>query len=247
MAHIDFQKVKKITQRNKDIVYGYIKRAGKMFLSEENPYYTIVQLIQDICLLYYRPMIDTKILTDDEQTQLMEMVEKHRQIMSDWVLLFRASRDGITKQDFYKKCNKHNNTICIIHTPHNNVFGGYTSITYNKSKADSYDADDEYDSDPTAFVYKIRSNKAISMKAEIYPVQGNGEYAVQHYETGYLSFGDCGRALYFQTGADRYEVDIKGWASWIDCRQYNITQGELNGDDAGYAPIEIEVFKLQEM
>ena len=70
------------------------------------PYFTIVQLIQDICLLYFHPAINSKILTDEEAMKLLEMVNNHRNIenYNEWKLLFRASRDGLKRTDFYKKC-----------------------------------------------------------------------------------------------------------------------------------------------
>ena len=64
-----------VTQREKDIVYGYIKQIQSIFPFEDNPYYTIVQLIQDLCLLYYRVLIDTNILTNNEQMKLLEMID----------------------------------------------------------------------------------------------------------------------------------------------------------------------------
>ena len=47
------KKVKRIDQINKDIVYGYIKEAQMLLPSQSNSYYTIDQLIQDVCLLYF--------------------------------------------------------------------------------------------------------------------------------------------------------------------------------------------------
>ena len=68
MSQIDFKQIKIIGQKEKDITYGYIKDIQSMF-PDDNTYYTIVRSIQDIILLYFRILIDTKILTDDEQTK----------------------------------------------------------------------------------------------------------------------------------------------------------------------------------
>ena len=44
MADADFKQIKRINQRDKDIVYGYLKQVQLLFLSEDHPYYTIVAL-----------------------------------------------------------------------------------------------------------------------------------------------------------------------------------------------------------
>ena len=226
MSAIDFKRVRKIPQKYKDIVHGYIKRVQVIF-PEDNPYFTIVELIQDLCLLYFCHMIDSKILTNDEHIKLYDMVNTQlkNKFKGEWMLLFRATRDGFARKNFYDKCDGKDNTICIIRSEQNNVFGGYTSSKWNKKRSDDHTYSDEYDCDPFAFIYKIRSNG--TLKAEIFPVTLEGICAVQHYRYGYLSFGDCGNALYFQTGLD--DIDIEGRASWMECQQYGLEECQLNG------------------
>ena len=48
-----FKKVRRIHQKDKDMVYGYIKSIQILLPSDTNSYYTIDQLIQDLCLLYF--------------------------------------------------------------------------------------------------------------------------------------------------------------------------------------------------
>ena len=42
-------------------------------------------------------------------------------------LLYRATRDGFTASAFHEKCDGKENTITIIKTNGNYVFGGHTS------------------------------------------------------------------------------------------------------------------------
>ena len=117
---------------------------------------------------------------------------------------------------------------------------------YYKSRSNNHDWDEEYGDDPDAFLYKIRSN-GIS-KAEIFPVQNTGKLAKQYYQYGYLSFGNTGYAFYCEEHVhfdDGNEFDIKVYASWKDCAQYNLKQYSLNGRDTKFFPKEIEVFQLQ--
>ena len=167
MTEIDLKRVKKISQKYKDITYGYLRRMQKMF-PNDNPYFTIDQLIQDLCLLYFTKSIVTKILTHDEQIKLYEMVDDHtNHKFDDWELLFRGTRDGYKPEDFHKKCDDKNNTICVIESPDGNVFGGFTSLIWNVT-----DTNQQYKTDPSAFVYLIRSNQGYD--AQIFPVQNDG-------------------------------------------------------------------------
>ena len=64
-------------------------------------------------------MIDTEILTEIEQKKLLEMVTNHlnnniNKYANEWKLLFGGSRDGYERDEFYKKCNHKENTICIF-------------------------------------------------------------------------------------------------------------------------------------
>ena len=65
MSQSAFQKVKACSQRDKDIVYGYIKIIQSILPHEQNSYFIIVQLIQNLILLYFHNKIDSKLLTDD--------------------------------------------------------------------------------------------------------------------------------------------------------------------------------------
>ena len=39
-------------------------------------------------------------------------------------------QEMVFQEYFYSKCNKINSIICIMQTPQNNVFGGFTSLTW---------------------------------------------------------------------------------------------------------------------
>ena len=246
MAEADFKQVKSISQREKDIVYGYLKQIQSLLPSESNSYYTIVQLIQDLILLYSRISIDTKILTDAEQVKLLEMVYNHldnnKYPRNEWKLLFRGSRDGYHRNNFYSKCDNKSDTICIIQSPEGNVFGGFTSLKWIKVGS-SGRSGHEYDE--LAFVYHLRRKGHVN--EEVFPViqlptqmQGfsplNGRYyAIQQDPYGYLSFGGYGTAFFMTSTSCR--------ASYGVCQAYNLGKGQLN-DQQYFDPIELEVFQI---
>ena len=233
LGSADFRNVKSIRQRDKDIVYGYMKRIQLIF-PMNNPYYTINQLIQDLCLLYFHAIIDTNILSQSEQIKLIEMVSIQTQYKfhDNWKLLFRASKHGFKRKDFYKQCNNMSNTLCIIQSPENNVFGGYTSLKQDKSKCKYIST---YENDGSAFVYSIRSNK--SDKQQIFPAL-ESKNAIQHDYLGYLSFGNAFHVQQY----DNYAALVI--AGQKHCNIY-MDHHRLNGSEIEFSPIDIEVFQLE--
>ncbi len=64
------------------------------------------------------------------------------------IILYRATRDGFTSQSFHSKCDGKGNTITIIMSNLNNVFGGYASSAWNSSGT--------WINDPNAFLFSLR-------------------------------------------------------------------------------------------
>ncbi len=86
---------------------------------------------------------DSLILTNEERVSLVEMTKS-----SKGILLYRATRDGFTGQAFHSKCDGKGNTITIIKSNLNNVFGGYASSAWNSSG--------NYINDPNSFLFSLR-------------------------------------------------------------------------------------------
>ena len=96
MADFNFNAIKQIRQRDKDIVYGYMKHIQSSLFShfEENPYFTLIQLIQDLCLLYFHQVMDSKILTLNEINTFMKLLKNNNKSQFDefeYNLIYRAS------------------------------------------------------------------------------------------------------------------------------------------------------------
>ena len=78
-------------------------------------------------------------MTTEENVSLVQMTKS-----SNGILLYRATRDGFTNQAFHTKCDGKENTITIIKSNLNYVFGGYASSAWNSL---GY-----YINDPNAFL-----------------------------------------------------------------------------------------------
>ena len=191
LYRFDFQKVHKISQRDKDIVYGYIKQIQTIFPWKENSYYIIAQLIQDLCLLFFHTLIDTKILTDNETDLFFDLLIKNNKtdiLNFDWTLIYRKSRDGRLKDESFikKKYENKQNILCLIESENNNVLGGYTYSGW-KSGINVYNEDDK------AFLFNIRSN--VGYDPIISNIKPKRADKAMRTDVGYCLFFGCHWAI----------------------------------------------------
>ncbi len=92
---------------------------------------------------------------------------------SDGILLYRATRDGFNGQAFHSKCDGKENTITIIKSHLNNVFGGYASSAWNSSGT--------WINGPNAFLFSLRRagvsfNDKFTVKSTEHALCGNSSY-----------------------------------------------------------------------
>ena len=92
--------------------------------------------------------------------------------------MYRGSRDGFAAADFHTKCDNKPNTVTIIKTTKDYIFGGYTQVGWKNSG--------EYHTDSKAFLFSlvnkfkkpficevIDQSHAIVCNANFGPVFGN--------------------------------------------------------------------------
>jgi hypothetical protein len=82
-------------------------------------------------------------LTNEESVSLVEITKS-----SKGILLYRATRDGFNGEAFHSKCDGKRNTITIIKSHLNYVFGGFASSAWNSSCTRI--------NDPNAFLFSLR-------------------------------------------------------------------------------------------
>ena len=80
--------------------------------------------------------IDSLILTQNERISLTWMLYN----LTEVKLIYRASRDGFAATSFHSKCDGISNTVPIIKTTSNSVFGGFTSAQWTSDWGYIYDA-----------------------------------------------------------------------------------------------------------
>jgi len=89
-------------------------------------------------------------------------------------LLYKATRDGDSEDEFHSKCDNINNTLVIIKTKENNIIGGFTTALWNCINGYNYD---DY-----AFLFSINNSK-------IYNIKSNQVHATASYKGSCLFFG----------------------------------------------------------
>jgi hypothetical protein len=108
------------------------------------------------------------ILTLEELSELSVICELEAK--TRWKLLYRASQHGFSAQNFHSKCNDTNDTLTIILTENEYIFGGFTTQNWSGHG---------YKSDPQAFLFSFNRKLRFPVKQEQYAI-----YA-------YPSYGPC--------------------------------------------------------
>ena len=88
-------------------------------------------------------------------------------ILAKWEIIYRGSRDGFGAKDFHYHCDNKRKTLTIIKTDKGNVFGGFTTAKWNRSK--------EPKEDRNAFLFVLVSNKTAPAK---FPIVKNSKKAI---------------------------------------------------------------------
>ena len=94
-------------------------------LTEEAIYYKLDRLAQEIYLTY----LPTTILTEDA-APISLLFNLSDFFIKKWHLVYRGSRDGFEPSAFHEKCDTLKNSLIIVQTTKNFVFGGYTNASW---------------------------------------------------------------------------------------------------------------------
>jgi hypothetical protein len=155
-------------------------------------------------------------------------------------LLYRGTRDGFSGA-VYHRLGSVPNTVTIIQSHTNYVFGGYTSVALNASTG--------YHADPTAFLFSLRRNGTINnLKLRSGGTSGDptAKFSLYVYPS-YFQFGY--NDLYvndnsFSTGSSTtnlcYTFDCPVGCSYGD----SCSQTYLAGRFSTWYTDEIEVFEM---
>ena len=140
-------------------------------------------LLDDIINIIYRYFlirIDSKILNENEQVSLMNLLFEKLKKQSEnkdmkylgTELLFRGSEHGFECAKFHELCSNKGATVTITYNEYDHVFGGYVTK--------SWDTKNKNVDDPTAFLWMVRP-KVKAFDFENIEEDCVGLYVSKHY------------------------------------------------------------------
>ena len=169
----------------------------------------------------YSLLDNSLIITNQDEVKLINSwIAPNKNLKYE--LLYRATRDGDTLNDFHKKCDNKSPIIVIGKTPKGYIFGGYTNIKLNYTKDE-----DLYDS--TAFVFSLNQKKKF--------ISLDQNRSIRKYSNYCIIFGNGNNSLQI---VDRILSNNNHWSnpngSYGD--NLNLTEGQ------NFSIIELEIFHV---
>jgi len=156
---------------------------------ENNKLNSITEKINDIeivltssSLQLYNRFFDIKIFKSLVNEGIKKYFNKN---ISNFELLYQASIDGYGEKNFHEKCDGKNNTIVLVITDNNRIFGGFTELEWN---------DYGYKEGSKGFIFSINDNKIYYNKSK-YQIYCNSYFEPQFtggfsiYFTDHKSYG----------------------------------------------------------
>ena len=110
-------------------------------------------------IINYNCFQDSRILSSkDNYTFILEQIENNnKKIINYSKLIYRATRDGDSYDNFYNKINEIQNIILLIKSDNNSIFGGFTRIGFKKVSSSKF-------KDDNAFVFYLEKKRYIQLK-----------------------------------------------------------------------------------
>ena len=148
-------------------------------------------------------------------------------------LIYRATRDGPTTDNFNHKCNGKNNQLVIIKTKKGLIFGGFTGRGFQNS-------DEKKIVDDSVFLYSLDTKKIYNIKkgsCALYELSSNG-YGI--------FFGKCdGDNPIFLGNNHCNMLTNMNYTCLRSVKEYEFTKDyELNDGEEYFKCEEIEVFQI---
>jgi hypothetical protein len=163
-------------------------------------------------------------LSYDQQLALKTLLNYQNK---KFTLLYRGSRDGLTGSAFHAKADNILNTLTIVKTTKNNIFGGFSSISWSLSG---------YSLDNSAFLFSLVNPQGYG--AYKLPVSIGNSYAIYGNSNYGPSFGSSG-----PNNLHIMESGAQGRNNYASAG-YPSSYGYLDGEGI-FVATEIETFQIQ--
>jgi len=198
----------------------------KIELKNENNNLKIVSVIQQEHKLNLYLNI-SEILKSEEIPILIDWINTSQFYPNSFKLLYRASEDGKSYNDFHNKCDNKGPTVSFIRTTNGNRFGGFTTHAWDQTG-------NFKSNDPHCFIFSLDKGTKLSchdLRYVIYCGTSNG-----------VNFGGSDICI-------SNEFDSTSYAAcpYSYCKNEDITTFYLldNLSSCNFIPEEVEVFRVE--
>ncbi len=171
--------------------------------------------------------INSLILTRNEGISLNQML--NNQPVEN--LLYRGSRDGYQGSSFHSKCDNISNTVTIIKTAFNSVFGGFTSAQWKSNRNYS----DSFIYDANAFIFSLR--RSGNLNNQRFNVTRPSLALFSYYDNG-PAFGD-GYDINIRDNSITYSYELPNNITYYSSEAKSYLAGS-----SGWYSTEIEVYQV---
>jgi hypothetical protein len=173
----------------------------------------------------------SKILTQKQFKDLLEISEFNTK--NELKLIYCGSKDGFNSKDFHKKCDCIENTLTIIKTSDNYIFGGFTSKNWNPKEQNG---NFKYDDKAFLFSFKNKIEKPIKL-----PIVEPDKAIICHESYGPIfgSGNDICIANNCDQNSSSYSYISSYYATELIKNNRNILSGSTN-----FNCIEVEIFQV---
>jgi len=147
-----------------------------------------------------------------------------------FTLLWRGTRDGFEASKFHSLCDDKPNTLTVVKTTTDCIFGGFTSVPWLSSGA--------WKQDNKAFLFSLKNPRNQLLKLNI---KANDVSAIYHGS----SYGPL-----FGSGNDLFISNLSNTnsTSYSNCpssyTNNNISSPYYLGDSQNFQTVEVEVFQV---
>ena len=171
---------------------------------------------------------DSNIISpNDDSTFILDQIKmNNKESIKDIKLIYRATRDGDSYDNFFNKCNEKNNIIEFIKTDNNTIFGGFTKKGFIKASNTVF-------KDDNAFVFSFINKK-------IYPVKKNKEA---------IRCCSCCCPQFYKETIYLYHNFLTSTSNFVGKKNNDYYDGftedyELNNKKSSFKVTELEIYQI---
>ena len=156
-----------------------------------------------------------------------------------WKLLYRATRDGFSGENFLSKCDGIANTLTIIKSEHGNIFGGYVEKAWDST----IDYVLHNDPETKAFIFSLvnKENNPFTAECDLDCVE------ISCRSRYWLTFGNTDICIASDSNLNRKSFSDFGISyEHIDYRARETRSESILAGSYHFQTVEIEVFVAAE-